>query len=77
MSVTNSSAVGGEQHFAPATVLDAQHFFAIGVIAAALAPQVRRLDRRHLDCDMARAFLFLMHDIFDLAQHLEPKGSQE
>ena len=35
------------QHVALVAVLDAQHFLAVGLVAAALAPEVGRLDGRH------------------------------
>ena len=63
--------VGGAiEHVAVLPVADAQHLGAIGVIAARFLPQVRRLQRRHQHRDMAHALLLLVHDLFDLAQHL-------
>ncbi len=58
-----------EQHVALVPVLDAQHLLAVGVVAAALAPQVGRLDRRHQDLDRPGPVLLLAHDLLDLAQH--------
>lgn len=67
--------VGGAiQHVAPVPVGDAQHLFAVIVIAPALAPQIGRLQRRHQHRDMARANLFLVHDGLDLFEHLEAQG---
>ena len=50
-------------------VLDAQHLLAVGLVAAALAPQVRRLDGRHQKLDRAGAVLLLAHDPADLVEH--------
>ena len=52
-------------------ILDPQHFFAVSIIAATFAPQVRRLDCRHLDRDMPSARLLFMDNVFDLAQNLK------
>jgi hypothetical protein len=48
---------------------DAQHFRTVGIIAAALAPQVRQLQRRHQHFQGTGAVLFLADDLFDLLQH--------
>ncbi len=62
-----------EQHLAVVAVADAQHLLAIGVVAPALAPQVRRLDRGHQQFDGARAVLLLAHDLLHLVQDLQPQ----
>ncbi len=64
---------GCEQHLMVVTVGDAQQLIPVGVITPAFAPQVRRLDRGHLDGDVSGLGLFLMHDLFDPAQHFEPQ----
>jgi len=50
---------------------DAQHLGAVGVIAAALAPQISQLQGRHQQFDGPCPHLFLAHDLLDLAQHLQ------
>ena len=50
-------------------VADAQHLRAIGVIAAALAPQIGGLDGRHQDFLRAGRVLLLPHDLLDLRQN--------
>ncbi len=60
-----------EQHVALVAVCDAQHLLAIGFIAAALAPQVRRLDGRHQQFDRAGAVLLLADDALTLLQHAQ------
>ena len=62
-----------EQHITVMAVFDPQHLFAIGVITTAFAPQISGLNGRHLHRNMSRAHLFFMHDVFQLAQHFEPK----
>ena len=59
------------EHVALVAVLDAQHLGAVVVVAAALAPEVGRLQRRHQERDVAGALLLLVHDLLDAAQHLE------
>ena len=59
------------EHVALVAVGDAQHFFAIVVIAPAFAPQVGGLQGGHQKRDVTGADLFLMHDLFDPPQHLE------
>ena len=59
------------QHVAVMPVANAQHLFAIIVIPPAFAPQIGRLQRGHQQRDMPCTHLFLMHDIFQLPQHLE------
>ena len=61
------------EHVTPVPVGDPQHFRAIVVITPALAPQIRRLQRRHQHRDMARAHLLFMNDVLQLAQNLETK----
>ena len=62
------------EHVAFVAVGDAEHLLAVDVVPAALAPEIRRLDRRHQHGDVAGAGLFLMHDALDVAQHLEAHG---
>ena len=50
-------------------VADAQHLLAVVVVAAGLAPQIGRLQRRHQQLDRAGAILLLAHDRADLVQH--------
>ena len=57
------------EHLALVAVLDAQHLLAVVVVAAALAPQLGRLDGRHQHLDRAGAVLLLAHDAADLLQH--------
>ena len=52
-------------------ILDAQHLGAVGVVAAALAPQIGELQRRHQQLDRAGAILLLAHDLLDLLEHAE------
>ena len=59
------------EHVALVAVLDAQHFLAVGLVAAALAPQIGGLDGRHQELDRAGAVLLLAHDGADLLQHAE------
>ena len=60
-----------EQHLAIVAVLEAQHLGAVGVVAAALAPQIGRLDGRHQHFLRARGVLLLAHDALDVAQHAQ------
>ena len=57
------------QHFAIVAVLDAQHFRAVGVVAARLAPQFGRLQRRHQHLDRASLVLLLADDLLDLLEN--------
>ena len=61
------------QHLTVVPVADAQHFLAVIVVAAALAPQLCRLDRRHQDLQRAGAVLLLAHDLLDLRQDTQPE----
>jgi hypothetical protein len=63
------------EHLALVPVADAQHLRAVGVVAAALAPQVGRLDGRHQQLDRAGAVLLLAHDLLDLLEH--PKAERQ
>src|SRR5262245_66382288 len=63
------------QHVAFVPVLDAQHFRAVGVVATALAPKVRKLQRRHQQLDCARAILLLAYNLLDLLEH--PKAERQ
>ena len=60
-----------EQHLALVAVGDAQHFGAVGVVAARLAPQIGRLHRRHEHFLRPGLVLLLAHDLLDLAQHAQ------
>ena len=60
-----------EEHFALVTILDAQHLLAVIVVAPALAPQVRRLDRGHEHFDRAGAILLFADDAVDLVEHAQ------
>ena len=51
------------------TILDPQHFLAIGIVAPAFLPQLRRLQCRHQQLDCAGSVLFLPHDGIDLVEH--------
>ena len=64
------------EHVALVPVLDAQHLLAVGVVAAALPPQVGRLDGRHQKLDGAGAVLLLAHDLADLLQHPKPERQE-
>ena len=57
------------QHLALVPVGDAQHFRAVGLVAAALPPQLRRLDGRHQHLEAAGRVLLLADDPLDVAQH--------
>ena len=57
------------QHLALMAVLDAQHFRPIRIVAAALAPKIGKLQRRHQQLDRAGAVLLLAHDLLDLLEH--------
>ena len=48
---------------------DAQHLGAVGVVAAALAPQVGQLQGRHQELDSPCPLLLLAHDLLDLIEH--------
>ena len=61
---------GAVEHVALVAVADAQQLFAIGVVAAGFAPQIRGLKRGHQHGDVPGAGLFFVHDLFDLAEHL-------
>jgi hypothetical protein len=60
-----------EQQFALVPVGDAQHFRAVGIVAAAFAPQVGQLQRRHQQFDGAGTVLLLANDLLDLLQHAQ------
>ena len=59
------------EHVALVAVLDAQHLGAVVVVAAALAPEIGRLQRRHQERDVAGALLLLVDDLLDAGEHLE------
>ena len=65
-----------EQHVALVAILDAQHLLAVVVVAPALAPQVRRLDRGHQQLDRAGAVLLLAHDLADLVEHAQAERQE-
>ncbi len=60
---------GTEQHVAVVAIPDAQHLLAVVLVAAAFAPQLRGLDRRHQHFLRARRVLLFPHDAFDVLQH--------
>ena len=64
-----------EQQFALVPVGDAQHFRAIGIVAAAFAPQIRQLQRRHQEFDGAGAVLLFANDLLDLLQ--DPQAQRQ
>ena len=64
------------QHLALVAVVDAQHLLAVGLIAAALAPQIRRLDGRHQQFDGAGAVLLLAHDPAHLVEDAQPQRQE-
>ena len=57
------------EHLAIVAVADAQHLGPVGIVAAALAPQLGRLQRRHQHFLRAGAVLLLAHDLLDLLEH--------
>ena len=57
------------QHVAFMPIPDAQHLLAVVVVAPALAPKLRRLDRRHQHFLRTGRVLLLAHDALDIAQH--------
>ena len=59
------------QQLALVAVGDAQHLRTVGVVAAALAPEIGELQRRHQQFQRAGAVLLLAHDLLDLLQHAE------
>jgi hypothetical protein len=54
------------KHLAVVAVADAQHLLAVGLITAALAPKLGRLDRRHQQLYRAGTVLLFAHDRADL-----------
>ena len=64
----------GEQHIAIMAILQPQHFCAIGIVTSTFTPQICALQNWHLDWQMACTQLFFVDDVFQLAQHLKPKG---
>ena len=63
------------QQFALVAIGDAQHLRTIGVVAAALAPEVGKLQRRHQQFQCTGAVLFLANDLLDLLQN--PKAQRQ
>ena len=59
------------EHVALVPVDDAQHLLAVVVVAAALAPEIGRLDRRHQHFERPCPVLLLAHDLLDLLQDAE------
>ena len=57
------------QQFALLAVGNAQHFLAVNVITTAFAPKISGLQRGHQQWNVARAYLFFVHDSFDPPQH--------
>ena len=70
----SSSLVGPVEHFALVAVVDAQHLLAVDFVAAALLPDLGRLDGRHQQLERAGAVLLLAHDLLDLAQDAEAQA---
>ncbi len=64
------------EHVALVAVLDAQHLLAVIVVAPALAPKLRRLDRRHQHLDRTGAVLLLAHDLLDLLEHAQAERQE-
>ena len=62
-----------EQHFAFMPVTNAEHFLSVIIIAPAFAPQLRGLDGRHQDFLRPGAVLFFAHNLFNAAQHAQPR----
>ena len=50
-------------------IAEAEHFRTISIVAAALSPQLGRLQRRHQHLDRPGAVLFLANNLLDLLQH--------
>ena len=63
------------EHLAVVAVLDPQHLRPVGVVAAALPPQVRRLDGRHQHLDGAGAVLLLADDLLDLLEDADIRAA--
>src|SRR5437868_12303760 len=63
------------EHLAFVTVADAQHLGPVGVVAAALAPQIGRLQRGHQHFLRSGAVLLLAHDLLDVLQ--DPETQRE
>ena len=61
------------QHRPLVAVGDAQHLLAVILVAAALLPQLGRLDRRHQDLVGAGGIHLLAHDLLDPAEHAQPE----
>ena len=59
-----------KEELALMAIFNAQHFLAIGIIAAAFAPQVGRLDRGHEQLHRTRAVLLFLDDLLHLHQNL-------
>ena len=57
------------QHVAFVPIADTQHLLAVVVVAPALAPKLRRLNRRHQHFLRTRRVLLLAHDALDIPQH--------
>jgi hypothetical protein len=57
------------EHFAVVAILEAQHFLAVAVVAAGLAPEIGGLQGGHQDFLRPGGVLFLAHDLFDVSQH--------
>ena len=73
-NLRNQLLVGGPvEHLALVAILEAQHLRTIGVVAPALAPQLRLLQRRHQHLDGAGPLLLLAHDLLDLLEHAKAK----
>ena len=61
------------QHLPVTAVPDPQHFRPVGVVAPALAPQLRRLNRGHQQLLRTGPVLLLAHHLFNATQHPQPR----
>ena len=61
------------EHVTLVAVLDAQHLLAVGLVTAALPPELGRLDGRHQELDCARTVLFLADDPAHLLEDAQPQ----
>jgi hypothetical protein len=59
------------EHLAIVAVTDTQHLWTISVVAAAFAPKVRRLERRHQHFERAGTVLLFANDPLDLLEDAE------
>ena len=59
------------EKLAVVAILDTQHFGAVGVIAAAFAPEISQLQCRHQKLKRPCPIHFLTHDLLNVLQHLK------